>query len=112
MEVRLKVFGDKTSSVKNTVVLIHSLYQTLFNRLVRKLRWSFFIEYSTDEIHSQQMSFPSVSIPFAHDFEGFDPCIDVLNDNAFLRQLTIEQLLLYRQRTLFAFLEGNLTVGM
>ncbi len=48
-------------------------------RLVRKLRFEFEIEYGRDEIHSQQVPGAAIAVPFAHDFEGFDPCIDVFN---------------------------------
>ena len=53
-------------------------------RLVRKLQAQFLIEYSTDEIHPQQVSFSSISVPFAHNFERFDSGIYIFNDNAFL----------------------------
>ena len=68
------------------------------------------IEDGTNEIHSQQVPFAAVAIPFAHDFEGFDLGIDVFNDNAFARQCTVKRLLLCRQRTIFAFFVRNLTV--
>lgn len=48
------------------------------------------------------MSFSSVSIPFAHDFESFDFCVDVFNDDSFLRQLAVERFLFHRQRVIFA----------
>jgi len=46
---------------------------------------SFPIEYSTDEIHSQQIPFSSVAIPFAQDFEGFYPGVDVFMDGTCIR---------------------------
>ena len=48
------------------------------------------------------MPFSSVAILFAHDFESFDSCVDVFNNNPFLRQLAIEQLLFLGQRMKFA----------
>ena len=71
-------------------------------RLVRKLGFDFTIDYGTDEIHPQEMSFSSVAIPFAEDFECFDSCVDVFNDNTFLRQRAIEQLPFSRQGMIFA----------
>ena len=59
-------------------------------RLVRKLRRSFIVEYRTDEIHSQEVPFLPIPIPFAHDFERFDPGIDVFNDNTLLRQFMVQ----------------------
>ena len=39
------------------------------------LHREFTVEYGTDEIHPQQMSFSSVAIPFAQNFERFDPSV-------------------------------------
>jgi len=54
------------------------------------LHREFTVEYGTDEIHPQQVSFSSVVIPFAQNFERFDPGVDVFNDDTFPRQLAIE----------------------
>ena len=79
-------------------------------RLVRKLRLAFTIESCTDEIHSQLISFSSVPIPFAHNFESCYSGIDIFNDNAFFRQHVIKSLLLRRQWVIFTLLVRNPTV--
>ena len=68
------------------------------------------IEYSTEEVHSQQVPFSPVAIPFAHNFERFDLGIDVFNHDPLIRQLAIEPLLLRRQQIKFALLVRNPTV--
>ena len=49
------------------------------------------------------MSFSSVTVPFAHDFESVDFCVDVFNDNAFDRQLVVICLLLVSQWVIFTW---------
>ena len=70
------------------------------------------IEYSADEVHSQEVPFSSIAIPFTHDFERFDPRVDVFDDDSLGRQRVIERLLLRRQRMVFARLVRNATVSM
>jgi hypothetical protein len=43
------------------------------------------IDNRTDEIHPQQMPLSPVAIPLAYDFERFDFCVDVFNDNPLTR---------------------------
>ncbi len=75
-------------------------FTTDINRLIRKLSSEFVIEYGTDEIHSEEMSFSSIAMPFAQDFECFDPGVDVFDGDSLVRQLAVERLLPCRQRTI------------
>jgi len=63
----------------------------------------FSVDHRTDEVHSEEVSFSSVAIPFAHDFERFDFCVNVFNDNALSRQITVKQFLLASQRMILLF---------
>jgi hypothetical protein len=47
-------------------------------------------KYRTDEIHPQQVPLSPVAIPFAHDFECFDFCIDIFNNNPLTWQLAVK----------------------
>jgi len=58
------------------------------------------------------MSLPSIAVPLAHNLECLNLRIDVLNDNPLSRQLTIKQLLLYRQWMILALFVRNATVRM
>lgn len=79
-------------------------------RLVRKLRFEFEIEDRTDEVHSQEVPFSPIAIPFTQNFERFDSGIDIFNHDPLPRQFAVEQLLLRRQRMIFARFLGNFTV--
>jgi len=99
-----KGIRDKRSdSYPSSIVKVGSLRRLfILIRLVRKLEFDFTIDYGTDEIHSQEMPFSSIAIPFAEDFECFDSCVDVFNDNTLPRQRAIEQFSLPRQWMIFA----------
>jgi len=81
-----------------------------FSRKSVGLHPEFAIEYGTDEIHSQQMPFSPIAIPFPQDFERFDPGIDVFNHNTLSRQLAIKPFLLRRQRMILALFVRDATV--
>jgi hypothetical protein len=62
------------------------------------------LQYSTDEIPSQEVPFSSVPVFFAHDFEGFNSGIDIFDDDSLIRQRPIKCLPLRRQWIILASL--------
>ena len=63
------------------------------------------IEKTTNKIHPQQMTLAAIAVTLTHYLKRLDSRIDVFNNNPITRQLTIEPLLLLRQRMVFALLE-------
>jgi hypothetical protein len=105
-----KITGRPMNQPERSTPLCSSLSYTM--RVDEVLQSQFLIQYGTDEIHSQQVPLSPVAIPHAHDFESFNPCIDVLNDNSLFRQCAIERLLFLRQRMILAFFVRDSTVCM